>query len=147
LIPVKIWIESTIQHDPDSEPEVIRQEMAGKLSFREEDDEWVIRYTEQEGTQEEVHTSVKAAAGQVTVVRHGSVAYRQKYVPGQVTESVIHTPAGIMEMEVTTLEYRRERFEREGQIRFAFLLNMGDQDLGKYQLNLKWMEESQDESA
>ncbi|WP_164491853.1 DUF1934 domain-containing protein [Staphylospora marina] len=146
MIPVRIWIESLIQHEPDIEPEVIRQEMTGTFRCRE-NDEWVIRYVEQEGQEDEVRTTVKSLPESMIVIRQGAVAYRQTYVPGRMTESLVHTPAGITEMEVSTLSCTRNRSGGEGEIRLSFLLGMGGEDLGRYELNLRWMEERQDESA
>jgi uncharacterized beta-barrel protein YwiB (DUF1934 family) len=137
LIPVQLYIESTI-HAEGEEPEVIRQQLAGRLQIK--DEEWVLRYTENTGTADEVRTSVKSLPDQITVVRQGPVSYRQTYRPGETTESIVHTPAGKTEMDVTTLKYFRERTGEEGLIQFSFLLNMGAQDLGRYQLIIRWTE-------
>lgn len=137
MIPVQLYIESTI-HAEGEEPEVIRQQLAGRLQFK--DEEWVLRYTENTGTADEVRTSVKSLPDQITVVRQGPVSYRQTYRPGETTESIVHTPAGKTEMDVTTLKYFRERTGEEGLIQFSFLLNMGAQDLGRYQLIIRWTE-------
>lgn len=144
MIPVQLYIESTI-HTEGEEPEVIRQQLAGRLQFK--DEEWVLRYTENTGTADEVRTSVKSLPDRITVVRQGPVSYRQTYRPGEKTESIVHTPAGKTEMDVTTLKYFREWTGEEGCIQFSFLLNMGAQDLGRYQLIIKWTEEKMDESA
>jgi uncharacterized beta-barrel protein YwiB (DUF1934 family) len=139
LIPVKIYIESTIEQESGQEPEVIRQELDGCLEVKE-GEEWILRYKENGGTADETRTSVKAFPDRVTVVRQGPVSYRQTYIPGQKLESIVHTPAGKTEMEVTTLHYTRERSEERGSIYFSFLLTMGNQTLGTYELSLKWME-------
>jgi uncharacterized beta-barrel protein YwiB (DUF1934 family) len=137
LIPVKIFIESTIEQ-PGEEKEVIEQELDGRFQMKEE--EWILRYTENEGKPDEVRTSVRSFPEKITIARQGPVSYRQTYAPGKTMESVVHTPAGKTEMEVTTLVYERDWSGKEGRIRFTFLLHMGSQDLGQYQLSLKWME-------
>ncbi|MGA9173206.1 MAG: DUF1934 domain-containing protein [Thermoactinomyces sp.] len=137
MIPVKIFIESTIDQ-PGQETEVITQELNGRFQLKGE--EWILRYTENEGMSDEVRTSVKSFPEKITIARQGPVSYRQTYTPGKTMESVVHTPAGQTEMEVTTLRYERDWSGKEGWIRFSFLLNMGSQDLGQYQLSLKWME-------
>jgi len=138
LIPINIHIESTIEPE-DQELQVIEQQLKGRLELKGE--EWVLRYTEKPGTKEEVRTTVKSLPDQVTVVRQGPVSYRQTYCPGKRLESIVNTPAGTTEMEVTTLHYQRERMETEGKLEFVFLLHMGQQYLGRYQLSLKWMED------
>lgn len=145
LIPVQLWIESTIQAEEDQEPEIIHQQLAGRLQVK--DEEWVLRYKENPETEDEVRTSVKSMPTQITVIRQGAVSYRQTYRPGEKLESIVHTPAGKTEMEVTTLKYHRERTDKHGHIQFSFLLNMGTQSLGYYQLDIKWTEEKEDESA
>lgn len=146
MIPVKIYIESVIQSEPDQEPDVIRQEMTGRFQ-KKENGEWLIKYHENPGTGEEVRTSVKSLPEKVTIIRQGAVSYRQSYQPGKTLASIVHTPAGTTEMEVTTLTYERNLQGQEGWIDFSFLLHMGQQKLGKYQLSLRWMGGSFDESA
>nr|WP_258567755.1 DUF1934 domain-containing protein [Paenactinomyces guangxiensis] len=140
-----MYIESTIQSETDQAPEVIRQNLSGRLRINE--NEWVLRYTEHSGTEDEVRTSVKSLPEQITVIRQGSVSYRQTYRPGTNTQSIVYMPGGKTEMDVTTLEYHRERTDREGTIQFSFLLNMGAQKLGHYRLKIQWMEANCDESA
>jgi uncharacterized beta-barrel protein YwiB (DUF1934 family) len=144
VISIDLYIESTIEQE-DDEPQIITQRVKGKLECKGE--EWVIRYVEEPGTDDEMRTSVKSSPDQLTITRHGLVSYRQTYCPGKRLESIVHTPAGVTEMEVMTLYYERERDERVGKIEFAFLLHMGQQYLGRYQLSLKWMEDQKDESA
>ncbi|SEM81900.1 Uncharacterized beta-barrel protein YwiB, DUF1934 family [Lihuaxuella thermophila] len=144
MIPVQLYIESTI-HREGEEPEVIRQQLSGGLQFN--DEEWIIRYTENAGTADEVRTSVKSFPDRITVVRQGPVSYRQTYRPGETTQSIVHTPAGKTEMDVSTLKYLRERAGQEGRIQFSFLLNMGAQDLGSYQLIIQWTEAKINEPA
>jgi uncharacterized beta-barrel protein YwiB (DUF1934 family) len=136
---VNVHIESIIQEQEKQEPEVIQQEVLGRLERKAE--EWVIRYIEHAGTPDEVRTSVKSLPKQITIIRHGAVSYRQTYQPGETTESIIHTPAGKTEMDVTTIDYQRELNGEVGQIRLSFHLNMGSQHLGYYQLQFKWTEE------
>ncbi|TCS95532.1 uncharacterized beta-barrel protein YwiB (DUF1934 family) [Hazenella coriacea] len=145
LIPVEIQICSTIRPEGEQEPEIIRQQVKGKLT--EKGEEWVLRYMENENTSEEVRTSVKSHTDQVTVVRQGSVSYRQTYQPGASTESMVYTPAGNTEMYVETLIYGREGTPQQGQIFFSFLLSMGGQRLGTYQLELVWKEDQTSEST
>ncbi|MFC7440123.1 DUF1934 domain-containing protein [Laceyella putida] len=137
---MKIHIRSVIQHEVGQEPEVIEQALTGRFEAKE-NGEWSLKYKEYEGTPEEVFTSVRSFEGQITISRQGPVSYRQTYCPGKKVESIVHTPAGKTEMEVTTLSYQRRLEEAEGEIQFSFMLSMGSQDLGKYQLSLKWMEE------
>jgi uncharacterized beta-barrel protein YwiB (DUF1934 family) len=106
-----------------------------------ESGEWVLRYLEHVGTPEEVRTAVKALPGEVTVVRQGAISYRQTYRPGEKRESVVTTPAGTTRMEVTTLSCYRDRTDGEGRIAFSFLLTMGEQKLGHYELRITWTEE------
>jgi uncharacterized beta-barrel protein YwiB (DUF1934 family) len=146
MIPVKIYIESVIQSEPDQEPDVIKQEVSGRFQEKE-NGEWVLKYEENSGTREEVKTSVKSMPEKVTIIRQGAVSYRQSYEPGKTLGSMVHTPAGITEMEVTTLTYERKLKGQEGWIDFSFLLHMGQQNLGKYQLSLRWMGGSWNESA
>jgi uncharacterized beta-barrel protein YwiB (DUF1934 family) len=140
LIPVKIHIQSVIQQEAGQEPEVIEQDLVGKFEAKA-NGEWTLKYKEYEGTVEEVFTSVRSHQDHVTISRQGPVSYRQTYWPGKKVESIVHTPAGKTEMEVKTLSYRRGRVETGGEIAFSFELTMGTQELGKYQLSLKWMED------
>ncbi|MBA4602904.1 DUF1934 domain-containing protein [Thermoactinomyces mirandus] len=138
MIPVKIFIESTIWQEMDQKPEVIRQELPGR--FQEKGDgEWILWYKENGGTSEEIVTAVKSRPDQILIVRKGSVSYRQFYKPGKTMKSIVYTPAGATEMEVETLTYKRKRLDQEGQLRFSFLLHMGKQRLGKYELGLRWI--------
>lgn len=144
VILVNIFIQSTIEQE-NEEPQIIKQQMRGNLEWNGE--EWVIRYSEQPGTEEEVRTVVQSFPDQVMITRHGLVSYQQTYCPGKRLESIVYTPAGETEMEVMTLHYEREAKEKEGKIELAFLLHMGQQYLGRYQLSLKWMEDQENESA
>ncbi|MGA8941959.1 MAG: DUF1934 domain-containing protein [Thermoactinomyces sp.] len=138
MIPVKIYIESTIWQEADQGPEVIRQELSGR--FQEKGSgEWILWYKENSGTSAEIVTAVKSRPDQILIVRQGAVSYRQFYKPGQKMRSVVYTPAGSTEMEVETLTYQRKRLNREGLISFSFLLHMGKQKLGKYKLGIRWI--------
>lgn len=146
LIPVNISIQSVIQHEEGQEPEVVEQSLKGKFEVKE-NGIWSLKYKENEGTADEVFTSVRSSEDQIVISRQGPVSYRQTYRPGKKVESIVYTPAGKTEMEVTTLSYQRRLEKAEGEIRFSFLLTMGSQDLGRYELSLKWMEDKSDESA
>ncbi|MFD1427187.1 DUF1934 domain-containing protein [Kroppenstedtia sanguinis] len=126
--------------DPEDnrDPEEISQEMDGRWIEREQ--EWVLKYTEEPGTPDEVRTTVKAGEEEVTIIRQGMIAYRQRYHPGETTICVVETPGGSSEMEVHTLAYRRERKEMRGQIQFSFRLRMAGEPMGRYQLLIQWTE-------
>ncbi len=138
MIPVKIFIESTIWQVMDQKPEVIRQKLTGRFQEKSSE-EWILWYKENSGTSAEIVTAVKSRPDQILIVRKGAVSYRQFYKPGKMMRSIVYTPAGATEMEVETLTYERQRLNREGQLRFSFLLYMGKQKLGKYELGLKWI--------
>jgi uncharacterized beta-barrel protein YwiB (DUF1934 family) len=137
VIPVLLHIRSTIQSDEEWD-EAIEQNQVGE--FEERDGQWVLRYWENKGTADEVRTVVKAGENEVTVIRHGAIAYRQTYRPGQETGSVIHTLAGESEMRVRTIDYRRDRRDNGGVILFSFQLHMGEEEMGQYQLQIEWTE-------
>ncbi|WP_347239783.1 DUF1934 domain-containing protein [Polycladospora coralii] len=142
---MKLMIESVIESDEAVNPEVIKQEMTGHLTIQ--DDEWILRYLEFAGTDEEVRTSVKSNPSQVTVVRKGAISYRQVYRLDRQTTSLIHTMAGETEMVVQTLSYDRQRVGNQGEIELSFYLDNAQERLGKYRLSIKWLEGVEDESA
>ncbi|MFD1397610.1 DUF1934 domain-containing protein [Kroppenstedtia eburnea] len=135
---IRLSIISTIDPEDGGDPEEIVQEMEGRLIERES--EWVVKYTEKPGTPDEVKTTVKAGEDEVTIIRQGMIAYRQRYHPGETTICVVETPGGTSEMEVHTLAYRREREEAQGRIQFSFRLTMAGEPMGRYQLLIQWTE-------
>lgn len=141
---IHLFIESKIEQE-DEDPQVIKQQMRGNIELNGE--EWIIQYSEQQGTEDEVHTVMQSFPDQIKITRRGLVSYQQTYCPGKTLDSIVYTPAGKTEMEVMTLYYEREGEERRGKIDFAFLLHMGKQYLGRYQLTIQWMEDYKDESA
>lgn len=136
--PIQLQIVSTIHSDPSSEPEIIQQHLTG--SIEQAGAEWKIRYKEHADTPEEVSTMVRSGFDQLTIIRRGDISYRQVYRPGQVTESTLATPGGMMKMEVRTNSYQREYKEGRGKIQFSFELWMNRQQLGTYQLAISWSE-------
>ncbi|SFI68792.1 DUF1934 domain-containing protein [Thermoflavimicrobium dichotomicum] len=143
MIPVQIQIKSVIYHEGEGEPEVIQQQAEGQLDVRE--DEWVLRYRENTGTEDETRTTVKSWPDYLMVIRHGAVSYRQTYRPHQTITSMVHTPAGQTEMDVTTLDYIREWKPPNGRISFSFHLTMGQEKMGRYQLTIQWIEGKENE--
>lgn len=136
--PIQLQIVSTIHSDPSGEPEIIEQQLTGFIE--KAGTEWKIRYKENADTSEEVSTMVRSGVDQLTIIRRGDISYRQVYRPGQVTESTLTTPGGIMEMEVRTNNYERKMEQDHGKIQFSFELWMNRQQLGTYQLAISWSE-------
>lgn len=135
MIPVQLVIESTIDQE-----EKILQEMEGQ--FVERGEEWVLRYVEHPGSEDEIRTTVKAEQHKATVIRQGAITYRQTYSPGKRTFTRIEMPGGTAEMEVNTLDYQRRQTGEQGELSVSFLLEMGGEQLGNYQLQIKWFEVS-----
>ncbi len=131
MIPVRLFIVSTINQD-----EKIEQEIEGQLIER--DHEWLLRYVENEGSADEIRTTVKVEEEKATVIRQGAISYRQTYYPGRRTYTQIELPGGRAEMEVHTLEYKCKREKGCGEIQVSFSLDMEGEKLGDYQLYVKW---------
>ncbi|QKG85777.1 DUF1934 domain-containing protein [Kroppenstedtia pulmonis] len=136
--PIYLEIQSFIQPGAGLEPQTIKQQLEG--FFEERPSEWVVRYTETPGTDEEIRTTVKADTEEVTVIRQGMVSYRTTYRPGQETFSLIEVPGGTSEMEVMTKTYQRNQTSDGGMIQFTFDLKMGNEEMGQYQLRIQWTE-------
>lgn len=137
MVPVRVCVLSSMFDGRDVEN--IRQEMEGR--FAEKRGEWVLRYVEQSGEEAATRTTLRGREDCITVVRNGGLNFRHTYFPGKTTTSWVHTPAGSMEMEVTTRDYRRHRWEGGGEFRFAYDLRMGGENLGTYALHIQWREE------
>ena len=110
MVPVRVCVLSSMFDGRDVEN--IRQEMEGR--FAEKRGEWVLRYVEQSGEEAATRTTLRGREDCITVVRSGGLNFRHTYFPGKTTTSWVHTPAGSMEMEVTTRDYRRHRWEGAG---------------------------------
>src|SRR5690606_39137237 len=111
MVPVRVCVLSSMFDGRDVEN--IRQEMEGR--FAEKRGEWVLRYVEQSGEEAATRTTLRGREDCITVVRSGGLNFRHTYFPGKTTTSWVHTPAGSMEMEVTTRDYRRHRWEGGGE--------------------------------
>ncbi|PTX62457.1 uncharacterized beta-barrel protein YwiB (DUF1934 family) [Melghirimyces profundicolus] len=135
---IQLSVESFIDPEDGGDQEEIKQQMEGRWEKRNH--HWVLKYTENPGTPDEVKTTVKAGSDDVTVIRQGMVSYRQRYVPGKTTYCVVDTPGGTTEMEVRTLSYHRQFSDDSGRIQFSFRLFMGGDAMGRYQLTIEWTE-------
>ncbi len=133
MIPVRLFIVSTINQE-----EKIEQEIDGQLIERNK--EWLLRYVENEGSADEIRTTVKVEEEKAMVIRQGAVSYRQTYHPGRRTYTQIEVPGGRAEMEVQTLDYQYKGNKEYGEIHILFLLDMDGEELGEYQLYIKWQE-------
>ncbi|MCS1352642.1 DUF1934 domain-containing protein [Mechercharimyces sp. CAU 1602] len=138
--PVCVTISSTIDRDGMEEKEVIQQTVTGQFENKEE--RWFLRYREQEGTEEETRTTVKANHDEVVLIRHGAISYRQTYRPGSKSSSLMKIPNGTVEMIVHTHTYERTLVDGRGVISFSFALTVGEEALGEYRLKIEWMEVS-----
>ncbi|MFC4077280.1 DUF1934 domain-containing protein [Salinithrix halophila] len=139
--PIRLDIRSGVHpSEAGGKEESIEQHLDG--FFEERNAHWVLKYRESPGTPDEVLTTVKAGSEEVTVIRQGMVSYRQRYRPNQTTYSRIETPGGVSEMEVHTLDYRRNHHDKGGSIGFSFQLTMGGEAMGRYELTIQWTEVS-----
>ena len=141
MVSVRVNVLSTIFGETGVEE--IRREAKGR--FAEKRDEWVLRYVESGEADAETRTTVRAKEDSITVIRSGGLDFRHTYRPGKTATSRVLTPAGETEMEVKTLDYRRRRWERGGELRFSYDLRMGGENMGTYQLHIQWREEAWDD--
>ncbi|MBO8165354.1 MAG: DUF1934 domain-containing protein [Brevibacillus sp.] len=100
---------------------------------------WYFSYTEPIAEVGEVQTVVKIGDDEVTILRQGPLAMKQRFQAGTSTECTYHSPYGRFRMAVHTRKLRLEReHQRPVRLDIYYQLWLDDAYAGEFELHFRF---------
>lgn len=135
-LPARVILETTIVQDD----EVYKHSFDEMGRIVEMNDKYYIRFTEGKGA-EKVSTLIKLLPnGTMNLIRNGEHTTRLEFNDREYTYTNYATPAGTMQLRVETSKlnvvYNAQPFA--GEVEVDYVLSVGENPLGTYQLRLRF---------
>lgn len=86
-----------------------------------------------------VKTTLKIAANEMKIIRHGLVKMNQRFIENETTTGSYLSPYGNFQMMTDTTHYKREWIKQKvtGQIQLTYSLQLNGNDVGVYTLEIE----------
>ncbi|RKL67961.1 hypothetical protein CR203_05505 [Salipaludibacillus neizhouensis] len=133
---VTVNVKTTIR---DGKAKEVHQ-MAAEGQLFQRGQQTVLRFNEPKEEEKDKQTvqTVKLHKGEMSVLRKGGISMNQRFIPGQKTEGIYHSPFGPMSMSTDTKEfdYHWDEQELEGYIDLRYKLIMQSSNTGNYHMHV-----------
>lgn len=125
------------QTAPDGRVEHIHHRMHGQYAYK--GGKHYLRYTDKQlDDKNAVPTTIKAAEGELLILRSGIVSAEQRFVLNGETRADYHTPYGVMELVMRTNRLQVSCDNNVGSVRLQYSLQANGSHAGDYELDIRY---------